>query len=81
MEANTEKILEIIRNEVESNIDFDNLKTDIPLDDQGMDSLDHSSMFLGIEEEYDITISDDDIESLSTIDDIVSFVNAKVNES
>lgn len=77
MKTNADRILEIIKQEVDSNIDFENLEYDIPLSDQGMDSLDRSSMFLGIEEEYDIEITDEDIESLTSVNEIVDYVNNK----
>ncbi len=48
-----------------------------PLSDQGIDSLDISSIFLCIEEETNIKVPDEDIDSLTTVDEIVAYMNNK----
>ena len=40
-------------------------------DDLGFDSLDHVEILMSMEQEYDISINDDDAQSWQTIDDIV----------
>ena len=75
MKAEANKIIELMKREVESFVDFDNLKMDVSLEDQGLDSLDLISTFLAITEEYGIKISDDEMDSLTTVNEIVSFIN------
>ena len=48
-----------------------NLQDDVNLSDQGVDSLDKASLFLNIEETYNIKISADEFMELNTIDKIV----------
>lgn len=43
-------------------------------DDLGADSLDLVELVMAIEEEFDITIPDDDIENIKTVSDAVSFL-------
>lgn len=59
------------------NLDIDALATDVTLRDQGVDSLDVSNLFLHVEEDFNITISDEDIDTLDTIEKIVSYIDSK----
>lgn len=79
MEVTGEKIIEIIKNSVEANVDFENINFDVPLSDQGLDSLDHLTMFLEIEESYGISIPEKEIERLKSINDIVEYLKNKTN--
>ena len=49
------------------------------IDDLGADSLDIVEMLMGLEEEYGITISEDDAANIKTVGDIVALIdkNAK----
>lgn len=71
-----EQILEVIRktNAVKN---ADDLDTDKSLSDQGIDSLDFSGVLFNIEEAFDVTIPDKDIDGLDTINDIVAYLNGK----
>ena len=80
MEVTGQRIIEIIKNSVEANLDFDNIKFEIPLSDQGLDSLDHLTMFLEIEEGYEISIPEKEIEKLKSINDIVEYLKIKVSK-
>lgn len=55
-----------------------NLQDDVNLSDQGVDSLDKASLFLNIEETYNIKISADEFMELNTIDKIVKRINEKL---
>jgi len=48
---------------------------DVPLRDQGLDSLDTFTIYLAIEEALNVTIPDDDLSRLQSIDDIVQYLN------
>jgi len=50
------------------------------LSSQGIDSLDTLSLLLLIQEKYDIKIPDEDIPKLTTLNDIVEYVNKKLQE-
>jgi len=47
------------------------------IDDLGADSLDIVDMVMSLEEEFDIEIPDEEIESMRTVGDIVKFIEAK----
>jgi len=44
------------------------------MDDLGADSLDTVEIIMKIEEEYDITIPDEDVEEMKTVQDILDYV-------
>ncbi len=46
------------------------------VDDLGADSLDLVELIMSMEEEFDIDISDDDAESLTTVKDAIQYVEA-----
>lgn len=46
--------------------------------DLGADSLDVVELAMGVEDEFNITIPDDDINKLKTVGDIVNYVEAKL---
>ncbi len=48
------------------------------IDDLGADSLDIVELVMAMEEEFDIEIHDDDAEKIQTIEDVVSYVKAKI---
>lgn len=61
------------------NLDIDTLATDVAFRDQGVDSLDVSNLFLHVEEDFNVTIPDEDIDALNTIEKIVSYINSKTS--
>jgi acyl carrier protein len=75
--TNVEEIIELMKSEVESRVDFDKLDYDVDLTDQNIDSLDISTLFLAIEEKFEIEINDEDIDNNTTINKIVNFINNK----
>ncbi len=47
------------------------------VDDLGADSLDVVELVMGLEEEFDIEISDEDAEKIATVSDAVSYIDEK----
>ncbi|GAB4459202.1 MAG: acyl carrier protein [Armatimonadaceae bacterium] len=48
------------------------------VDDLGADSLDVVELIMGLEEEFDITIPDEDAEKISTVGDAVAYIEEKL---
>ena len=46
--------------------------------EQGLDSLDYSSLLISIEDEFNLEISQEDLESLRSISGLISFVGKKI---
>ena len=63
--------------ECDIKVDVKNLDLSISLRDQGLDSLDMTTLLFSIEEKFNIQISDEDLDQgkLSSIDAIVTFLN------
>ena len=60
------------------NVDEDEITMETTfVDDLGADSLDVFQIIMGIEEEFDIEIPDEDAEKFQTVADIVGYVEAK----
>ena len=72
-----EQMIDVIR---KANVvkDVDVLDNDKSLTDQGVDSLDFSSLLFNVEEEFKVEIPDEDIDGLQTINQILSYLNEKV---
>ncbi|MEG0250091.1 MAG: acyl carrier protein [Peptostreptococcus sp.] len=69
-----EKIKEIIVDKL--NIDDDSfitLDTDL-MEDLNADSLDAVEIIMDIEDEFDITVEEDDVEQIRTIADIINYI-------
>ena len=47
------------------------------VDDLGADSLDVVELVMGLEEEFDVEIPDEDAEKISTVEDAVSYIDEK----
>ena len=48
------------------------------IDDLGADSLDIVELVMAMEEEFDIEIPDDDAEKIQPIEDVITYVKAKI---
>ncbi len=60
------------------NIEEDEIKLDSSLnDDLGIDSLDAVELSLDLENEFDIEITDEELSSLKTVEDIVKLIESK----
>lgn len=47
------------------------------IDDLGADSLDVVDLVMGLEEEFDVEIPDEDAEKIQTVEQAVSYIDAK----
>ncbi len=71
------KRIKAIFNELDLQSNSNTIKDDLPLVKQGVDSLDMFTIFLKIEENFNIKIPDKDTDRLKTINDIVDYINQK----
>jgi len=76
MKATIENVKEII---VEADVlgDVDEMKSDVALSEQGIDSLDVVNVYLLLEEKFDVQIPDEDLDKVTTINSIVEYINNK----
>ncbi|WP_257939297.1 acyl carrier protein [Campylobacter lari] len=74
MKIETKDILEILK-EVGVLVDINTLEISKPLKDQGIDSLDMANLFLNLQEKYNIEISMEDAEKLTSIENIAHYIN------
>jgi len=72
-----EKVREIISEKL--NVDPDEIKLESSIvDDLGADSIDLIELIMNLEEEYGISISDEEAVKLKTVGDVVYFINSQV---
>lgn len=70
-----EKVIEIVADE--ANLKVEAVRTSDTLGDLGFDSLDNVQLVMRIENEFGIKVSDDELEHIVTVADIVKLVLAK----
>ena len=68
-----EKVREILCDQLDLDPDDITLDTNI-IDDLGADSLDLVDFVMSLEDEFDKEIPDEDVESIKTVGDIVSYI-------
>lgn len=68
-----DKVKEIIVDQLDVDEDKVTMEASI-IDDLGADSLDIVDMVMTLEEEFDIKISDDEVENVKTVGDIVKII-------
>ncbi len=73
-----EELLTIIRDVVKNVVINNGEDYDRPLREIGIDSLDMMSILLAIEEKYNVSVPDQDIDQLKTINLIVSYIENKL---
>ena len=62
------------------NVDADEITMDTTfVDDLGADSLDLFQIIMGIEEEFDIEIANEDAENIVTVGDAVEYIKNAIN--
>ena len=71
-----DKVKGILVDQLDVNEDSITLESVIT-DDLGADSLDVVDLVMSLEEEFDVEIPDEDIESIKTVGDIVKFIESK----
>lgn len=79
MKATIENIKEVI-DKAEVLGDVSEIKSDVSLAEQGIDSLDVVNVYLLLEEKFNIKIPDEDLNKVTTIDEIIEYVNSKLEE-
>lgn len=68
-----EKIREIICDQLELEEDVVTMDA-VLLEDLGADSIDLADLVMTFEDEFDLEISDDDLENIKTVGDIVKYI-------
>lgn len=71
-----EKVRDILVDQLDVEEDAVSLESSIS-EDLGADSLDVVDLIMSLEEEFDVEIPDEDIESIKTVGDIVKYIEAK----
>lgn len=72
-----EKVKAIIAEKL--NVDQDEIKLESSIvDDLGADSIDLIELIMNLEEEYGISISDEQAVKLKTVGDVVDFINSQI---
>lgn len=78
MEEVKAKLKEIVMDRL--NAEEDQIKPEASfVEDLGADSLDIVELIMGIEEEFDIEIPDEDAEKLTTVGEALNYVKSKLN--
>lgn len=77
MKATVENVKEVIA-EAEVLGDVSEMNNDVPLSEQGIDSLDVVNVYLLLEEKFDVKIPDEDLNQVESIDAIVEYINSKL---
>ncbi|MDD6920387.1 MAG: acyl carrier protein [Eubacteriales bacterium] len=73
-----EKVKNIIAEQLEVNIEDITLETNL-MKDLDADSIDAVEIIVGIEEEYDIEITEEEADGFATVGDIVEYVEERIN--
>lgn len=71
-----EKVIEIIMEQLEVTREECSLEASF-IDDLGADSLDLVELIMELEENFGIRISDEELEKIRTIGDIINFIKSK----
>ena len=75
-----EKLRELLSEQLE--IDKDKITMDTHIvNDLGADSLDVVELLMSLEDEYDVTITDDAVRELFTVREVVEFVEKLLDEN
>ncbi len=73
-----DKVKQIIINELK--VDADKITPDTNLkDDLGADSLDAVEIVMALEDEFNISIPDEEIQNISTVKKLVEYIESKLN--
>lgn len=70
------KVKKLIANQLEAAVD--KLSMETTFEDIDADSLDIVELVMALEEEFDLEISDQEIENIKTVGDIVRYIESKV---
>lgn len=71
-----EKVKQIIADQLE--IDIESLTLETTFEEIDADSLDIVELVMALEEEFELEISDDEIENIKSVGDVVKYIESKV---
>ena len=71
-----DKVKSIVAEQLE--IDIDSLTMDTTFDEIDADSLDIVELVMALEEEFELEISDQEIENIKTVGDIVRYIESRI---
>ncbi len=74
MEETLQKVREIISEQL--TFDIDKIKATTTFEEMEADSLDLVELVMSFEDEFDIEISDEEIERIKTVEDIVKYIES-----
>ena len=78
MSSVSEKVINIIADQLAVGKDQINPETDIA-NDLGADSLDIAELMIAFEEEFDISINEGQDEKISTVGQVIQYVESRLN--
>ncbi len=70
-----EKVAKLLAEQLDADVETITPETDIA-EDLNADSLDVVEMLMGVEEEFDISIPDEEIENLKTVGAVVDYIQS-----
>jgi acyl carrier protein len=73
-----DEVKEILADQLDIKIDDITMDSDLA-DDLGADSIDAIDIVMSIEDQYSIEVPDETIESMKTVEDIVSFIENNID--
>ncbi len=73
-----EKVIEIISEQLNVDIDKISRNTDIA-NDLGADSLDIAELMIAFEEKFDINIDEENIQNVTTVGEVVDHIDKELN--
>lgn len=71
-----DKVKEIIAQQLE--VDINNLTMETTFEEIDADSLDIVELVMALEEEFELEISDQEIENIQAVGDVIKFIESKV---
>ncbi len=72
-----EKVKSLIVEQLD--VDEDKISPDTTFEDIDADSLDVVELVMALEEEFDLEISDEEVEKIKTVGDIVNYIEERVS--
>ncbi len=76
MTATVEKIRAILSSQLDIDMEKINASTDIA-EDLGADSLDVVELMMSVEEEFGVTIEEDEVRNFKTVGDVARYIDEK----
>lgn len=72
-----EKVIALLAEQLGFDAELINENTDI-LEDLGADSLDLVELMMSVEEEFSLTVEDEEIKELKTVGDVIRFIEDRI---